>query len=124
MVERAVDRAEERLAVGLALAVVECRTALVEPLVHPAVVARHDAQALEQRDRHSAFTPAARITCRQRSVSSFMSAAIAVGVLPIASAERSARRFSTCGSFSPSAIAAGVFGGADTLNQAIDTKPG
>ncbi len=61
-----------------------------------------------------------------------MSAAIAAGVLPIGSAERSARRFATSGCFRVSAIACetfsamtgGVFGGADTLNQATDTKPG
>ena len=61
-----------------------------------------------------------------------MSAAIAAGVLAIGSAERSARRFAASGCPSASAIAcesfsasaAGVFGGADTLNQATETKPG
>src|SRR6266849_3231965 len=87
----------------------------------------------DSRQRHqSAFTPAERITSRQRSVSFFMNAAICAGVLPITSAERSARRLRTSGSFSTSATAAeifsaigiGVFGGATMPNQATASNPG
>ena len=57
---------------------------------------------------------------------------MAAGVLPIGSADKPSRRFATSGCFSMSAIAAesfsaiaaGVFGGAETLNHAIETNPG
>ena len=81
---------------------------------------------------HSGFTPAARMMFRQRSVSSFMIAVIPAGVLAIGSADNASKRFATLGSLSISAIvveslsamAAGVFGGAETLNHAIETNPG
>src|SRR5437879_5970521 len=42
VIERPVDRAEERATLELALDVRQRRTGLVQPLVHPAVVAPHE----------------------------------------------------------------------------------
>src|SRR5262249_39287676 len=81
---------------------------------------------------YSSFTLAALITLFQRSTSARMNAAVSDTEPPTGSAERSARRLRTSGSRTASAIsvlilptiAAGVFGGATTANQAEDAKPG
>src|SRR5262249_30738057 len=44
MVQRAVNRAEERLAILLALLVGDGRAKRVEPFIHPPVVTRHHAE--------------------------------------------------------------------------------
>src|SRR5262249_34039667 len=80
---------------------------------------------------YSSFTLAALITLCQRSTSARMNAAVASGVPPTGSAERSSNRLRTSGCRTASAMsalifattAAGVFGGATTPNHAADPKP-